>query len=315
MNKRLVIVSGNLGYLGPIVVKGLRDRNYIVVGVDTEMYPASIPFAYLPDVQVSHPNQILSIFAEPRAVVHLAALSNDPMGELDHRLTYDTNVGLAAELASLFPEAHQILASSASVYGINPDTCVEHTPLNPLTAYADSKIKAERILESITGTAAFLRFGTLWGDAPNFRIDLAINHFALEAALSGKIEPLSNARRPVLHVQDAADAIVKVVDGGPSVYHGIYNIATENIQMFNLAERMAEEYNVEFVKDDTLADSDRRSYFVGTLREPHLINGSPRVTSDSALLQRLYACADKNKTKPARIDELKKLLANEGNNQ
>lgn len=312
MNKRLIIVTGNKGYLGPLVVKGLRDRNYVVVGVDIDLYQEYIPFAYLPDYQVTHANQILSIFDQPRAVVHLAAISNDPMGELHPKLTYDTNVGVAAEMASLFPDAHHILASSASVYGINPDTCVEDTPVNPLTVYADSKIKAERILESISGTAAFLRFGTLWGDAPNFRVDLAVNHFAVEAETNKKIEPLSNARRPIVHVQDAADAIIRAVDGGPAMFHGIYNVASENVQMFGVAEKMAAEYNVAVSADESLANADRRSYYVGTLRDPHLVSGSPRKVSDPELLQRLLACAGKNRGKMSRIAELKLSLDSMG---
>lgn len=306
---RVIIVTGNRGYLGPLVVKALRDRNYLVIGVDPVIYDEDIPFAYLPDVQVAHPNALLSIFDRPKAVVHLAAISNDPMGELAPGLTYTTNVDLVAEVASLFPDTQHILASSASVYGVSTDLCVEQTPLNPLTAYADSKAKAERLMDTVVPNSTILRFATLWGDAPNFRVDLGINHFALEAVTTNRIAPTSDAKRPILHVQDAADAIVKVIDGGIQNYHGIYNITGQNTSMFKAAETIGALLNAEVVKDETLANADHRSYYMGSVRDPHLIPMNPRVINDAETIQRLAACASKNRNKPSRIEELKRELA------
>lgn len=309
---RVVIVTGNRGYLGPLVVKALRDRNYLVVGVDPVIYDEDIPFAYLPDVQVAHPNGILSIFSEPKAVVHLAAISNDPMGQLAPSLTYATNVDLVAEVASLFPDAQHILASSASVYGVAQDLCVEQSTVNPLTAYADSKVKAERLLDTIVPNGTILRFATLWGDAPNFRVDLGINHFALEAVTTNRITPTSDAKRPLLHVQDAADTIVKAIDGGKANYHGIYNVTGQNTNMFKAAETIGALLNAEVIKDESLANSDHRSYYMGTLRDPHLAPTNPRVINDAEAVQRLAACASKNRNKPSRIEELKRELAGNG---
>lgn len=306
---KYVIVTGNRGYLGPIVVKALRDRGYATIGVDIGLYDEDIPFAYLPELQVGTVNEIVTAFSNPTAVVHLAAISNDPMGEIDTRLTYNTNVNLVAEIASLFPDSHHVLASSGSVYGFREDTCVEQTLVEPLTAYADSKVKAERILETISPSATILRFGTLWGDSPNFRVDLAINHFAYEAITTGKVEPLSDAKRPFLHVQDAANAIVKAINEGKHIYHGVYNVATENTTTFAAADKIASALNAECIKDDTLRDSDKRSYHIGTLREPHLVEMHPIKLSDQEAVQRLAACASKNRTKLRRIDELKRQLA------
>lgn len=306
---RVIVVTGNRGYLGPLVVKALRDRNYLVIGVDPVIYDEDIPFAYLPDVQVAHPNGILSIFDKPKAVVHLAAISNDPMGELATGLTYTTNVDLVAEVASLFPNTQHILASSASVYGISQDICVEQSLLNPLTAYADSKVKAERLMDTVVPNSTILRFATLWGDAPNFRVDLGINHFALEAVTTNRITPTSDAKRPILHVQDAADAIVKAIDGGIQNYHGIYNVTGQNTSMFKAADTIGALLNSEVIKDESLANADHRSYYMGSLRDPHLCPTNPRVISDFDIIQQLAACASKNRNKPSRIEELKRELA------
>lgn len=308
---RVVIVTGNRGYLGPIVVKSLRDRGYLVVGVDPALYDADIPFAYLPDVQVQTLNGILTSFGNPTAVVHLAAISNDPMGDLSLSLTYATNVDLVAEAVDIFPNAQHILASSASVYGVSNDVCVEQTPVSPLTAYADSKVKAERVIETMAANSTILRFATLWGESPNFRVDLFVNRFALDAVTTGKITPLSNAKRPLLHVRDAADAIVHAVEGGKQKYFGIYNVTGQNTTVFAAANVIGEVLNAEVVIDPALADSDYRSYFTGTLRDPHLCPSEP-FTLFAENIEALAACAGKNRNKLPRIEELKRELA--GNN-
>lgn len=308
---RVVIVTGNRGYLGPMVVKSLRDRGYLVIGVDPIIYEANMPFAYLPDVQVSTLNGILPSFGDPKAVIHLAAISNDPMGELSPSLTYATNVDLVAEAADIFPNAQHILASSASVYGAANDVCVEQTPTSPLTAYADSKVKAERVIETMAANSTILRLATLWGESPNFRVDLFINRFVLDAVTTGKIIPKSNAKRPILHIRDAANAIVQAVDGGKQKYFGIYNVTGQNTTVFSAANVIGETLHAEVVIDQNLADADHRSYFAGTLRDPHLCPSNP-ITLSAGMIEVLASCAGNNKTKLPRIEELRRELA--GNN-
>jgi nucleoside-diphosphate-sugar epimerase len=164
-------------------------------------------------------------------------------------------------------------------------------------------------MDTVVPNSTILRFATLWGDAPNFRVDLGINHFALEAATTNRITPTSDAKRPILHVQDAADAIVKAIDGGIQNYHGIYNVTGQNTSMFKAADTIGALLNAEVIKDESLANADHRSYYMGTLRDPHLCPTNPRVINDSDTIQRLAACASKNRNKPSRIEELKRELA------
>ena len=304
-----VIVTGNLGYLGPIVVKKLREQGAVILGVDPNFYPVELPYAYTADFQVSSIDKAPRAFWEPRTVVHLAAISNDPMAEVNKALTYDTNVGLVAELAEAFQGAKHVLASSASVYGFGQEfACSETSELNPLSAYADSKIKAERVLDMLNPNSTMLRFGTLWGAAPNFRTDLAINHFAIEALVNKKIAPLSDSKRPILHVDDAADAIVKAALAGKEEYAGVYNVLGQNVSIFEAARKVGASMNVDVETDASKSDSDKRSYHIGTFRTPHLVSPLPILLGDEDAMSRLAASADKFKDRPGRIVELKKLL-------
>jgi len=307
--KNSVIVTGNLGYLGPIAVRRLREAGYVVAGIDTNLYPAKLPWSYLPDIQVSSVEQLPRAFWDARAVVHLAAISNDPMSELDERLTYDTNVRLVAEISEVFDNARHVLASSASVYGFNAENCVESSPLNPLSTYAASKISAERILNLLNPSSVSLRFGTLWGASPNFRVDLAVNHFALEGIVNGNISPLSNARRPILHVEDAARSIVAAVQSNPEQYHGIYNIVSENVEIYTAASKVGLFMGKEVITDESKKDADARSYHAGTLRDPHLVPNAQILVGDEVAMNNLVKCAEENIHTLPRIAALKKLLA------
>ena len=302
-----VIVTGNLGYLGPLVVRKLRKEGYVVLGVDPGLFPAKIPFECVADVQVASVDQIPRAFWEPKAVVHLAAISNDPMGELNATLTYRTNVNLVAEIADMFSSAKQVLASSASVYGWSENNCVETDPIDPLSVYADSKVKAERVLQMITPNAAVLRFATLWGSAPNFRTDLVVNRFFIQAIKDGTIKPLSNAKRPLLHVSDAADAIVRVV-AEPEKYGGVYNVNGENTTVFDIASRVGAFANVPVVLDESVKDADNRSYHIGTFEVDHLMPLQPIKVGDEQAMNLLQFSASAYKDMPTRLEAIKVLF-------
>jgi nucleoside-diphosphate-sugar epimerase len=291
-------------------VRRLREAGYVVAGIDPNFYPAKIPWNYQPDLQVASVDQLPRAFWDARAVVHLAAISNDPMSELDERLTYDTNVRLVAEVSEVFDSARHVLASSASVYGFSQENCVESSPVNPLSTYAASKISAERILNLLNPASISLRFGTLWGASPNFRVDLAVNHFALEGIVDGKITPLSNSRRPILHVEDAARAIVSAVQSSPEQYHGIYNITGQNVEIYTAAAKVGLFMNKEVITEDSKRDADARSYHAATMRDPHLVPRETISLDDEVAMNNLVKCAEENAIDALpRIAALKKLLA------
>ena len=303
-----IIVTGNLGYLGPIVVKKLREQGAVVLGIDPNFFEADLPYDCTPDVQVTSLDKAPRAFWEPKAVVHLAAISNDPMGDLNPTLTYNTNVTLVSEVAEAFNGAKHVLASSASVYGFTDQAASETDQLGPLTAYADSKVKAERVLRMIAPNATILRFGTLWGSSPNFRTDLMVNRFAIEALTKGKIEPTSNAKRPILHIDDAAECIVKVALAHKEEWADVYNVAGENVNVFDVARKVGLAMNVDVVTDETKADVDKRSYWMGTFKVPHLAPAEPIKVGDETAMAQLAASAAKFKDQPGRVVELKQML-------
>jgi len=307
--KNSVVVTGNMGYLGPIVVRKLHQAGYVVAGVDPNIYEAELPFEYRADIQVPGIEQLPRIFWDCKSVVHLAAISNDPMGELDESLTYQTNVRLVAELCDAFPEARHVLASSASVYGFSDLNCIESDPLNPLSTYASSKIAAEKIVNLLNPSSISLRFGTLWGASPNFRVDLMVNHFVLEGLVDKVIAPTSNSRRPILHVSDAAKAIVDAVDSNPEHYHGVYNVTGENVNVYEVASKIAAFMNVDVKLDPDKSDADKRSYHAATMREPHFSSGTAIKVGDETHMNQLITCAGANLKAPPRIEALKRLLA------
>ena len=309
--RKHVIVTGNLGYLGPIVVKKLKEKGFVTVGLDVELYPSVIPFDCLPEVQITKVADLPEYLWEPTAVVHLAGMSNDILGELSPSLTYAVNTRLAADIAALFGEAKHIYASSASVYGHgNPlGSSSETDALDPITTYADSKVKAERLLDFINPASVALRFGTLWGDSPNFRVDTVVNAFAVEVAKGGVITPKSNSKRPILHVSDAADAIAKVVESQREEYTGVYNVAGENIQVFDIAHKLAAKLNCQVSIDESLRDADERSYFIGTFKVPHLVPENAITLNSDEHVNRLFATAKANLDKLSRISEYRQHLA------
>lgn len=307
--KNSVVVTGNLGYLGPIVVRQLRDNGFVVAGVDPNYFDAKLPWNYKPDIQLQSFEQLPKSFWDPRAVVHLAAISNDPMGDLDDRLTYETNVRLVADICDAFPDARHVLASSASVYGFTDKNCIESDALNPLSTYAESKVAAERLLHMVNSSSIALRFGTLWGASPNFRVDLMVNRFVLEGIVNKKIAPTSNARRPILHVEDAARAVVSAVQSNPETHHGVYNVVGQNVQVYDAAKSIAAFMNVEVKLDPEKSDADNRSYFAGTIRVPHFVEARPITIADETAMNQLVTCAGNNLKAPPRIEALKALLA------
>ena len=170
-------------------------------------------------------------------------------------------------------------------------------------------MKAERLIDFLNSEAVSLRFGTLWGDSPNFRVDTVVNAFAVEVAKTGVIKPKSNAKRPILHVIDAADAIIKVVESQREEYSGVYNVAGENVQVFDIANKVAAKLNAKVEIDETVKDSDERSYFIGTFRTPHLSPANAITLNSDEHVNRLYATAKLNLDKRSRISEYREHLA------
>jgi len=220
-----IIIAGNLGYVGPSVVKQLRNTfpDAILMGFDIGYFMHCLSNAqHIPEVKLD-----MQVFGDIRkfpahilkdvdAVVDLAAISNDPMGNKYEQITLDVNYKAAVNLADLAKKAGVksfVYASSCSMYGAASDYPKKETDdLNPLTAYARSKVMAEKELESLADSSfkvTCLRFATACGFSNRLRLDLVLNDFVAGALINKEISILSDGSpwRPMINTKDMARAI------------------------------------------------------------------------------------------------------------
>jgi len=228
-----VLVTGHQGYLGVIAVRVLRAAGHDVTGLDSGLYdrcslgpePEHIPTHRidLRDVQPSHLQGI-------DAVVHLAALSNDPVGDLAPEITYDINHHASTRLARLARDAgvrRFLYSSTCSVYGAagGDDLVDEDAPLRPVTPYAVSKVRVEDDLQALADgdfTPVSLRNATAFGFSPRLRADIVVNNLVGWAYLTGEVKVLSDGTpwRPLVHAQDIAGAFLALLEADAAVVSG-----------------------------------------------------------------------------------------------
>jgi nucleoside-diphosphate-sugar epimerase len=279
-----ILITGNMGYVGPGVVKQLRAAfpDAILIGYDMGYFASSLTNAdVLPESNLN-----AQLFGDVRylspevlegvdVIVHLAAISNDPMGTKYEEITLDVNYKSSISIARLAKEAGVkafVFASSCSMYGAAEDNAkTESSVLNPLTAYARSKVFTEKELQPLADddfTITCLRFATACGMSDRLRLDLVLNDFVAGAVSSGKINILSDGSpwRPLIHVKDMARAIEWAVtrqasDGGEFL---AVNTGSNdwNYQVKDLAQAVAEVIPGTEVTLNPDAPPDKRSYKV-----------------------------------------------------
>ena len=278
MGRMRVLLTGSGGYVGSVTRGVLETAGHAVVGLDARLYegcdltpltpppPPELPVD-LRDVQLADLEGI-------DAVVHLGALSNDPIGELDESLTYAINhlasVRLA-ELARASGATRFVFASSCSMYGASGSGLVDETAaLAPLTAYAASKVRSEESLAQLASddfSPTFLRFATAYGVSPRLRLDIVLNNLVGSAIASGEVRLQSDgmAWRPLIHVEDMARACLAVLEAPREAIHGeAFNTGSPeaNYLVRELAEIVAEVVTGAQVSYAEGAGTDPRSYQV-----------------------------------------------------
>ena len=272
-----VLVTGHHGYIGSITAPLLAEAGHDVVGLDTFFYRGCdfgddgdpVPFIAA-DVRDVTPGQL----GDFEAVVHLAALSNDPLGDLNSEWTYEINLDGTLALARAAKEAgveRFVFASSCSMYGAvtSDDLLDEDAPLRPLTPYAESKVRAEEALHELADSGfspVFMRNATAFGASPRLRLDVVLNNLAAWAHTTGRIRLLSDgsAWRPLVHVQDIARATLALLEAPRALVHDqSFNVgsANQNIRISDLANTLHELLDCD-VEMSTDATPDPRSYRV-----------------------------------------------------
>lgn len=279
-----ILITGNMGYIGPVVTKHLKAvmPDAVLTGYDSGFFGHCLTgVATLPETRVDHqhfgdvralPDRLLQ---ETDAIVHLAAVSNDPMGSKFEQVTSDINFRSSTDLAQRAAEAgvgRFVFASSCSMYGFAAGgPRKESDPLNPLTAYARSKAATEHALSAMDSKDAVvtaLRFSTACGMSDRLRLDLVLNDFVACALTSREITVLSDGSpwRPLIDVKDMARAIEWALTRDPAdagKYVAV-NVGSDqwNYQVKDLATAVAHAMEGTKVSINTNAPPDQRSYRV-----------------------------------------------------
>jgi nucleoside-diphosphate-sugar epimerase len=227
-----ILVTGHEGYIGSVMAPGLLEAGYDVVGLDT---------GYFRDCNLVPPHEGVATVRkdirdlEPAdlegfdAVIHLAALSNDPIGNLNEAWTDEINFRASVRLAELARSAGAerfLFSSSCIMYGMSEAAVVdEQSPLDPKTEYARSKVKAERAIGELVDDSfspTFLRNGTVYGLAPRMRFDTVFNDLIGSAVATGRVVVRGDGSpwRPVVHVRDLVAAFIAVLEAPRADVHG-----------------------------------------------------------------------------------------------
>ncbi|SFA47530.1 Nucleoside-diphosphate-sugar epimerase [Rhodococcoides kroppenstedtii] len=271
-----VLVTGHQGYLGTVMVPLLIERGHTVVGLDTGWFADCVlgPAPAEPDVlRLDLRDVTVDHLGGFDAVVHLAALSNDPLGTLAPDITHDINHHASVRLARAAKDAgveRFLYASTCSVYGAaGADAVTEDAPLRPLTPYAVSKVRVEDDVAALADegfTPVFLRNATAFGFSPRLRADIVVNDLTASAVLTGRVVVKSDGTpwRPLVHARDIAAAFAAALEAPAARVRGrALNIGTEanNVTVAQIAETVAEVTGAEVVITGEYG-ADPRSYRV-----------------------------------------------------
>jgi len=330
-----ILVTGSLGYVGTNVTFNLESQGYKVFGIDSGFYrechlvpngrEVSTTLKDIRDLEISDFNNIDS-------VIHLAALSNDPIGELDETLTYEINYKAAvrvAELAKAAKVKRFIFVSTQSIYGIaqiDAELDEDDSIKNPQTAYAKSKLSAETQIVSMSNyefTSTSLRPSTVFGWGTRLRSDIVFNNLLLNGLVHNKINVHSDGTpwRPIVHIDDLCEAIEICLRITPEVISGqSFNIGVMggNFTVRQLAEAAQTALNGIPITFNTENISDPRSYKVSFLKAKKVLNfqaktglqtgGSELISQSRKLLQQSVDLLGRNTNRLAQI----KFLINKG---
>ncbi len=271
-----VLVTGGAGYIGSVLTQLLLERGYQVTVLDRLFFGDTLadlrPNPKLKVIQDDIRSCPDTVFKGINAVCDLAALSNDPAGELNPAKTLEINHEGRARICKMAKKAgvsRYVLASSCSIYGFQDEVVDEASGVNPLTTYAVANHKAEEstlALASDAFTVTAVRQATVYGPSRRMRFDLAINGMTLALHKNGSVKILRDGTqwRPMVHIRDTSRAFIAVLEAEPAaVNREILNVGSDdqNLQIRPLAERLCKALGLPYV-EDWYGDPDHRSYQV-----------------------------------------------------
>jgi nucleoside-diphosphate-sugar epimerase len=327
-----VLVTGARGYIGTVMVPMMLEAGHEVVGIDTDLYRRSTFGSWrepirtiVKDVRAVERSDLAGF----DAVAHLAALSNDPLGDLNPELTYDINHRASVHLARTAKAAgvgRFVFASSCSNYGAAGDAPVDETSeLNPVTAYGRTKVLVEQDVAKLADdrfTPTFLRCATAYGASPRLRFDVVLNNLVAWAFTTGKVFLKSDGTpwRPIVHIEDISRAFLAVLAAPTDVVRAqAFNVGRndQNYRIREIAEIVKETVpgcEISFAAD---AGPDKRNYRADFKKIARLLPSFEPCwdarTGAKQLLEAYRAVGlkleDFEGPRYRRIDQLKRLMA------
>ena len=293
-----ILITGNAGFIGPVMTRLAKERGHIVTGLDVGYFKDCIPEGQRdvpPDRQIWR--DIRDVGMEDLngmdAIIHLAGLSNDPMGALNAQLTYEINLDSTIRLGELAKRAgigRFVFASSCSIYGAAGGSAApldENAPFNPVSAYAVSKVKSEEGLSALADdgfSPVFMRNATAYGVSPRTRFDLVLNNLAGWAYTAGIVKVMSDGTpwRPLTHIEDISGAALCAAEAPRDAIHNqAFNIGRgdANYQVRDIAEAVGDAFPDARLEITGESGGDSRSYRVNFDKVSHGLPGfSPRWT-------------------------------------
>lgn len=250
-----VLVSGHNGYIGSVLVPVLQRAGHEVLGLDSDLFAACTFGEEPPDVdslQMDVRDVEAEVMAGFDAVIHLAAVCNDPVGDLNPEATYEINHLAAVRLAEKAKEAgvpRFLFSSSCSLYGkAGEEMLDEGAEFAPVTPYGESKVLAEAGISRLADDAfspTYLRNATAYGVSPRLRVDVVVNNLVGFARTTGEVLIQSDGTpwRPLVHVEDISRAFLAVLEAPRELVHDeAFNVGSsdENYRIRDLAEIVAD---------------------------------------------------------------------------
>ena len=251
ISKQKILVTGSNGYIGTVLVPMLAEEGCTVVGFDNNLFHDCLfgtCTAWVETICKDIRDIASSDLAGFDAVIHLAGLSNDPLGDLNPEYTYDINHKATVSLGKKAKAAgvrRFLFSSTCSIYGASGDDYVdESSPVSPITHYARSKVLAEQGLFELADDdfcVTFLRNATVYGYSPRMRFDLVVNELAACSYLKGEIVLRSDGTswRPLAHVEDVARCFIEILKAPQDITNkAVFNVGRDedNVRIIDIAE-------------------------------------------------------------------------------